>query len=190
MDPYLTIRLTDSGSGRERMITTRLTGTYNLENILAAWTAGSYFHVDSENMARAIAGYQPANMRSQVLETGHNRVILDAYNANPSSMEAALKDFAGLSDPDKWIIMGDMLELGHGSAGEHQRIVDLAIQLGLLNGILIGEHFASLRVPAGFRVFRDITETREYLSKHPIRRKTLLVKGSRVMGLEKLTDLF
>jgi UDP-N-acetylmuramoyl-tripeptide--D-alanyl-D-alanine ligase len=129
-------------------------------------------------------------MRSQVLETGHNRVILDAYNANPSSMEAALKNLAGLSDPDKWVIMGDMLELGSGSAGEHQRIVDLAIQLGLLNGILIGKHFASLRVPEGFRVFRELAEAREYLTKHPIRNGTLLVKGSRAMSLEKLTDLF
>lgn len=190
MDPYLTVRITDSGSDQERIIQTRLTGTYNLENILAACAVGNYFHVDSEKIARAISGYRPANMRSQVLETEHNRIILDAYNANPSSMEAALKNFAELSDPDKWIIIGDMLELGSGSVEEHQQIIDIALQLGLRNGILIGKHFASLAAPAGFRIFRDISEAREYLTKHPIRKSTLLVKGSRAMGLEKLVDLF
>ena len=188
-DPYLTVSIALPGKRKERLVATRLTGTYNLENILAAWTVGSYFHVPPGRMAEAISDYMPANMRSQILETSHNRVILDAYNANPSSMEAALKNFADLSDPGKYLILGDMLELGSYSREEHQRIMGLAAELSLVKGILIGKQFSLLTIPDGFKAFLTVDEAREYLVKHPLTNRTILLKGSRAIGLEQLTDL-
>ncbi len=189
MDPYLTVSIAQTDNGKERLVNTRLTGTYNLENILAAWAVGRYFHVPLDKMAEAISDYMPANMRSQLLETSHNRVIMDAYNANPSSMEAALRNFASLSDPGKYLILGDMLELGSFSHDEHQRIMEFATELNLAQGILIGEQFSSLTIPDGFKAFLTVGEAREYLVKQPLRNRILLLKGSRAIGLEQLTDL-
>lgn len=188
-DPYLTVSIALSEQGQERVITTHLTGIYNLENILAAWAVGNYFKVHPDRMAEAISDYVPANMRSQILETSSNRVIMDAYNANPSSMEAALRNFALMGDPNKWMILGDMLELGSFSQGEHQRIIGLATELGLMKGILIGRQFSLLTVPVGFKTFLNVDEAREYLIKNPLKNGTLLIKGSRAIGLERLTDL-
>lgn len=188
-DPYLTVRIFPEEAGQEMFVATQLTGRYNLENVLAAWAVGNYFHVRAGRMARAISDYVPANMRSQVINTTHNRVILDAYNANPSSMEAALRNFASLDGHDKWLILGDMLELGSFSSDEHGRIMALATELGLLKGILIGEQFSRTTVPDGFRTFPGVSEARSHLEMHPIRNGTVLVKGSRAIGLEWLTDL-
>ncbi len=189
-DPFLTVELSDSALEETCQIRTHLTGRYNLENILAAFTAGRLFNVDTARIIQAIEQYHPGNMRSQLIDTPHNRVILDAYNANPSSMEAALTNFASLPGPEKWVVLGDMLELGPESLSEHHHIIDLILRLNLQKGILIGEHFASVSVPPGFRVFNSHSEARSYLEKHPVRNRLVLLKGSRAMGLETLIGLF
>jgi UDP-N-acetylmuramoyl-tripeptide--D-alanyl-D-alanine ligase len=188
-DPYLAVSIALPEQEQQRVVTTHMTGRYNLENILAAWAVGIYFNVHPDRMAEAISEYVPANMRSQILETSYNRVIMDAYNANPSSMDAALRNFASLGDPNKSLILGDMLELGSFSQHEHQRILGLVTELGIAKGILVGKQFSVLVVPEGFKAFLNAGEASEYLVKHPLRNGTILIKGSRAIGLEQLIDL-
>ncbi len=189
-DPFLTVRICDAHLKDVYQIATQMTGDYNLENILAAFTVGRYFNVPPEQIIQAIGEYRPGNMRSQLIETRHNRVILDAYNANPSSMEAALTNFAGTPGPEKWLVLGDMLELGQESLQEHQAIIELLLRLDLQNGILIGKNFSSVPVPHEFHIFPSLPEARTFLEKQPITGSMVLIKGSRAMCLEKLIDLF
>lgn len=187
--PFLKARIADAEQEKVYPVSSQLTGVYNLENMLAAFTVGRYFHVDADRIIQAIEGYRPGNMRSQLTETTYNRVIVDAYNANPSSMEAALINFAGLPDPDKWLVLGDMLELGDETMREHRIIMDLAIRLNLKKGLLIGEHFSLVDVPPGFLTFPDVEKARVFLEMNPIRGGMVLLKGSRAMGLEKLIGI-
>lgn len=165
-------------------ITSRLVGDYNLNNIAAAVAVGSHFGIRPEGIAAAIASYDPDNNRSQKRETALNTLVLDAYNANPSSMRAALENFAREeSARPKAAILGDMRELGEYAPAEHEAVVRLLRQLGIREAYLVGEHFT--RAGEGlYPSFADADALNAYLTAHPLRDRFILVKGSRGIRLE------
>src|SRR5690606_602851 len=122
------------------IIKSNLTGTYNLTNIAVAATIGNYFNISDTEIKEAIASYFPTNNRSQWINQESNKILLDAYNANPSSMTVALENFAQLEGDDKIIFLGDMFELGSESSKEHQKIIELAQKLEL-NTVFVGNNF-------------------------------------------------
>lgn len=163
---------------------TQLYGSYNFENVLAAVCIGSYFGVNHEMIKDAIRNYIPKNYRSQFENTGHNHLIIDSYNANPSSMKAALDDFRDLHSSDKMVILGDMLELGSESQKEHAKIIEYIETLNIAKVILVGTVFGSLSIPKSFLSFKDSTAASEFLKNHPHANYTILIKGSRGIKLE------
>lgn len=169
----------------------RLIGDYNRSNVAAAVAMGFYFKVEPDRIRQAVDEYDSGDNRSEILEKGNYRIILDAYNANPSSMEAALRNFASWQSGTGAVILGDMFELGETSQSEHQKIADLAADLGFDRIYLIGEHFSRTQGsnPAVMR-FADKSAARQYFEKNPIKAKQILLKGSRGMALEKLIDIF
>lgn len=187
-EPFVTITM-EFSDGEKRTMTSGLYGGYNAANILAAVTIGDYFGVPRNEIAGAIASYSPSNNRSQIVRTKSNTLILDAYNANPSSMEAALNAFSGTSFPSKALIMGDMLELGPSSAEEHERILSLALGLGFDRILLIGPVFSNVGKEGKCLMFPDIEEAINYLKNNPLMYSTILLKGSRGMKLETLTGI-
>lgn len=169
-------------------IQSNLIGSYNTENIMAAICIGGYFSVDSKDIITAIEAYQPVNYRSQVLQTDHNYIILDAYNANPSSTTEAISNFSRLNKKNKVLILGDMFELGDYSQIEHQNIVELIMQQQFDDVILIGPEFGQTKATSTFLKFNQVADLINHLSKHPLQQKSILVKGSRGMQLETLID--
>lgn len=170
-------------------IQTQLTGKYNFENVMAAMAVAGHFKVDLIEAAKAIAAYQPKMNRSQIIESNHNTIILDAYNANPSSMELALKNFSEQEKEPKVIILGDMFELGEAAPEEHSQILAIAAHYGFSRILTAGPHFmqaaANLK---GISAFPDALSLKEYLVQNPLHHHIVLVKGSRGMKLETLTD--
>lgn len=163
----------------------RLIGDYNLPNALSAVAVGRYFGVPDEKIAKALAAYQPGNNRSQFKDTGKNHLVLDAYNANPTSMAAALENFAHMaSDRPKLVILGDMLELGNGSAEEHATIVALVERAGLRR-YFVGPRF-SVATGNAPRSYPDAASLLAELGHRPINGYLVLLKGSRGIGLETL----
>lgn len=187
-EPCVTITM-EFSDGEKRTMTSGLYGGYNAGNILAAVTIGDYFGVSRDDITEAVASYSPSNNRSQILRTNRNTLILDAYNANPSSMEAALKSFALTSFPSKVLILGDMLELGPATHGEHERILSLALELGFERILLVGPVFCTFGNKPGCLMFSDNNEARGYLECHPVSGAAILIKGSRGMKLEHLTGV-
>lgn len=170
-----------------RVFTSQLVGDYNGHNILAAVCLGRYFGVDDTSIAEAIAAYIPQNNRSQWLEHKGNFYIMDAYNANPSSMRAAIAHFAAMKVSPKVIIMGDMLELGEETLTEHQSILDLALHSGIDQVITVGAYFGTVR-NAAKNHYDSTNHIIAHLQEHPIQASYILLKGSRRIGLEKLLD--
>lgn len=166
----------------------KLTGTYNCTNMAAAVAIGRYFEIPPEKIIHALESYVPSNARSEVRETGKNVLILDAYNANPSSVEVSLKNLVRISHPRKVAILGDMFELGAHAAEEHQHMVDLLRTMDLVDVVLIGQAYASTDHPSSFRVFTSTDMALEELQKHPIQNCLVLLKGSRGMKLERLLE--
>jgi len=164
----------------------KLIGSYNLNNILAAACIGKYFQVDPLDIQKAIEEYTPSNNRSQLIETGKNKVIMDAYNANPSSMMASLKNFMEISSPGKVIILGDMLELGQESENEHQKLADFVSVNGFSQIFLVGKNFCNVKIDAKAKKFDTAELLADYLTKQPLKSKLILVKGSRGISLEKI----
>jgi UDP-N-acetylmuramoyl-tripeptide--D-alanyl-D-alanine ligase len=169
-------------------VRTRLVGEYNLNNALAAIAAGKYFDVRDEDIISALTEYQPTANRSQLVKTSLNTVIMDAYNANPTSMEVAINNFARLESENKLLILGDMLELGVDALAEHRRITNIIKQSGLWKKdkvILIGSYFNQFSdgIVIGFP---HKSEAEEYLKLRNIASHLILVKGSRGTGLETL----
>lgn len=175
-------------SGLEAQIQTQLVGNYNLPNILAAVAVGNYFGIDIDTIKKALEQYQPSNSRSQWIEKGDNKIILDAYNANPSSMKLALENLAGMRADHKWLLLGAMKEMGNESIGEHQALVDLAANLGFKNVILTGSEFANTK--HNYTWFATSAEVRDYLIQHPIHSSTILIKGSRGSKMELTLEAF
>lgn len=185
--PYL--RMEIGGS----VLETKLVGAYNAVNVMAALAVGRQFGVSLEKGMAAIAAYTPSNNRSQMTRTERNVVIEDAYNANPSSMAAALDNFAALQAPCKVALLGDMRELGEDSVQEHVRILEKLDACGLSQACLVGEEFRKAVEVAGQRpyvkLFASSADLAEVLSAQPLRGATVLVKGSHSIRMEKVVPM-
>lgn len=173
--------------GKTHRVETHLIGDYNLDNAMAAVTLGRYFKIPSERICRAIASYAPTNNRSQLMRTARNTLIIDAYNANPSSMKVALDNFASLNVSPKAVILGDMRELGQTSDTEHTAVVNLLKESNYDKVFLCGEHFS--RTADGFNVFTSGEELSEALKSASLEGYHILIKGSHGMHLENTIPL-
>ncbi len=170
-------------------INSHLIGLYNANNINAALAIGNYFEVPLEDSKKAIESYVPENNRSQLLSKGTNEVILDAYNANPSSMRVALENFIQLDKPNKNVIIGDMYELGHESLAEHKMIVDYLADKASFECFFVGKDFYANHVSRpNFHFFNSFEAFAKELPKLQFNHATLLIKGSRGMALERVLE--
>lgn len=185
----LNLKVSVSYQHQKYSLNTNLFGSYNLENVKAAIAAGLFFGVEMSDIAKAVESYQPADNRSQVKITKNNTLICDSYNANPTSLSLALESFARLKAEEKAVIIGDMLELGEKSEEEHAKVVNLLQSINIKKGFLVGNSFLKVSEKSGFLVFPDVNRLAEYLKDEPIKGKTILVKGSRGIGLEKIYNL-
>ena len=168
-------------------IQSNLVGDYNYSNIAAALTIGLYFEVTPQAIQTAIAGYVPNNNRSQILTTPNNQLILDAYNANPSSMKAAIGNFSKLEAAFQTVVLGDMFELGATAEKEHQAIVDYADGCFFENTYYVGAHFyKSITKNLQFKTFEAL---QKHLQAHPLIAQHILIKGSRGLRLERLVEV-
>jgi len=174
-------------SYRDITIQSNLIGVYNYSNIAAAISIGTYFKVSKEEIKEAIESYVPQNNRSQIIETANNKIILDAYNANPSSMRVALENFATIKTDNKVVIMGDMFELGEETLYEHQAIVDLATSLSFDEIFLVGENFHQTVTEKHQFLSYNLLEA--YIKQNPLEKQSILIKGSRGMRLERILDV-
>lgn len=186
-DPF--IELSWSSKAGSFQTEVHLTGAYNFENILAAICIGQFFEVSPAEVNAGLSGYQPNNNRSQITKTATNTVICDFYNANPSSMTAALKNIELLSSKNKTVIIGDMFELGEESALQHQLIIEQAEELHIDNLIFIGRYFYEARKMHKGHFFVTPAEAQTFLSANPVNNSLVLLKGSRGMALEQLLPL-
>ncbi|MCQ2182503.1 MAG: UDP-N-acetylmuramoyl-tripeptide--D-alanyl-D-alanine ligase [Bacteroidales bacterium] len=180
IEPYLRIRL------EKDIISTRLVGAYNATNVLAALAVGEYFGVGRKDAIAAIEGFVPANNRSQMVKKGDNTLIIDAYNANPSSMSAALDNFSDIVSDKKIVLLGDMRELGEDSLSEHVGILEKIEKMGVA-AYLVGEEFMKAVAVHPCRVegvFRTSPELRAHLESNPVHDALILVKGSRGIRME------
>ena len=181
-DPYVSLKV------EEVQINSNLIGSYNFTNCCAAILMGKYFNVDIKDIKSAIEAYIPQNNRSQIIEKNGKRIILDAYNANPTSMKLALENFNELSGNHKIAFLGDMFELGETAKIEHQNIADLASGLNLEKAYLIGENFNKTSTTLQkFRTYKDVAT---YLKNESLPKDcSILIKGSRGMALERLLEV-
>lgn len=170
-------------------VNTHLIGTYNIANMLAAATIGLYFGVSAQQINHALSGYVPSNNRSQFEQTKDNRLIVDAYNANPTSMVAALDNFAQIKAEHKMVIIGDMKELGVVSHDEHQKIVDMLKALDIETVWLVGAEFEHCDTPQSFRLFDNVEQVKEAIAVDKPHGKYILVKGSNSTKLFELPEL-
>jgi UDP-N-acetylmuramoyl-tripeptide--D-alanyl-D-alanine ligase len=187
VQPFLTVRCRTEGESYT--INTRLVGKYNFENIMAAVCIGTYFKVSPQSIKNSIESYEPSNNRSQLLKTQHNTVILDAYNANPSSMKAALENFADSDYKNKVLILGDMFELGAVSKNEHAELIELIENLGIRKAFLTGPFFNEANNEGKFVSFNSVQLLEQFIRANPLKDCTVLLKGSRKMQLEKIVNL-
>jgi UDP-N-acetylmuramoyl-tripeptide--D-alanyl-D-alanine ligase len=183
-EPFLEVEITKGVCTGK--LKTQLVGDYNFPNVLAAVTLGNYFKISAEKIKQAIENYTPSNSRSQLLEKGSNKIILDAYNANPSSMKLAIENFAKLHAENKILALGAMAELGTESLEEHKTIVKL---IGLYNWkdvILVGGDF--LKIDHPYKSFSNSDEAKQWYLKQQFENSSILIKGSRSMKMEKLIE--
>jgi UDP-N-acetylmuramoyl-tripeptide--D-alanyl-D-alanine ligase len=192
-NPFVKLKCKANGDRKtmdeKAIIETALIGKYNFENILAAACIGHYFNVTELQIKTGLEKYIPSNNRSQVMQTKNNLVLLDAYNANPSSMNAAIENFAQMDRPAKMVILGDMLELGEESDKEHTAVIELLKQKNINNAILVGPHFMKAAKASYPNLFPTSEAALDYLKQHPALNLTVLVKGSRGIKLEKLVEV-
>ncbi len=179
-DPFIEVEI----EGEEPMdISTNLVGSYNLHNILAAVSVGKYFAVNEQKIKKAIQGYQPSNSRSQLIKKDSNSIILDAYNANPGSMKAAIENFANMKGSKKILLLGSMMELGADSEKEHEAIISLIDQYKWDAVVLVGKNFNSLK--NNYLNYENSIEAGNWLKKTNPKNSLILIKGSRSMQMEK-----
>ena len=184
-EPFLRLGFPDG-----RILKTALVGSYNAANVLAALCIGRHFGVDEDAAFAAISSYTPSNSRSQMVRTANNTLIVDAYNANPSSMRAALDNFSRIEAPDKTALLGDMRELGENSVNEHIDILRLALSLGISDLCLVGDEFSkamkSVDCPPTVRWYPDSSMLAAALHNAPLTGHVILIKGSRGIMMEKV----
>lgn len=183
-NPFLTFDWKQQG--KIHTVETHLIGSYNLDNVLAAVAVGRYFKIPAERISRAIAAYEPTNNRSQLKSTDKNELIIDAYNANPSSMRVALENFASLSVRPKAVILGDMKELGATSEALHAEVITQLQAASFDRVFLCGPQFS--KVGKEFSTFDTREDLLAYLNQHPLEGYHILIKGSHSMGLEKVAE--
>ncbi|NKI33300.1 UDP-N-acetylmuramoyl-tripeptide--D-alanyl-D-alanine ligase [Croceivirga thetidis] len=181
ISPFVTLQFD------ETEVKTKLVGEYNFGNCAVSVLIGKYFNVEQDAIRSAIESYTPENNRSQLLvQNGHN-VVLDAYNANPTSMEAALRTFAANNTENKSVFLGDMFELGKDAEAEHQNIADLCGLLGIKNAYLVGENFAKTK--GDYHKFSSFDEFKTNISLKEIPKGDILIKGSRGMAMERILEM-
>ncbi len=181
-NPYLSVEW----NGHK--INTQLVGDYNFENVMAAICIGTYFKVAENDIVEALSCYCPTNNRSQVIETGKNRVIMDAYNANPTSMSHAIRNFRNICSDHNVLILGDMLELGEESEKEHKAIIELLKELKFQLVFLVGSEFAKVASDSTFFRVNDVDKLIRYITLNPVSGYDILVKGSNGIHLNKIID--
>ncbi len=180
--PFLSVNINKGASTGN--IKTQLVGDYNLPNVLAAVTLGKHFGVADEKIKASLENYTPSNSRSQLIEKDSNKIILDAYNANPSSMKSAIENFSRLQADNKVLMLGGMAELGEESLNEHKGIVELISQTSWKAVVLVGGDFLQFKHP--FISFANATEAKEWLRQQHFENTHLLIKGSRSIQMEKV----
>ena len=178
-DGYCTVQV------EEITIPSQLTGAYNFDNLNAAVSFGEFFEIPLSDIQKGIASYTPENNRSQWIKTKKNHILLDAYNANPTSMSAAIQSFIDVKAKAKLVILGDMLELGQFTHKEHQGIIDQLKKGGIENAILVGPHFCAIKTE-GYNAFKNTAEAKKHIANQSIFNHTILIKGSRRIALEQL----
>ena len=170
-------------------VRTKLIGGYNFDNAMVATAVGLYFDIDPLDIQAAIEGYSPSNMRSQLLKTTRNTVILDAYNANPSSMAVAIENFGKIRHPRKIIIAGEMRELGADTANAHRKVLEQIKRLAIPQTFTVGKAFKAVAEDfPGVTRFEDTDALVCFLKQHPVSDAFLLVKGSRGNKLEQIIE--
>lgn len=184
--PYLAFEWKAGKDGERHEVKTQLIGEYNFPNALAAITIGRFFDVEPEKIDIALAEYAPQNNRSQLKQTADNTLIIDAYNANPTSMQASISNFHNMKVENKMLILGDMRELGKDGPEEHQKIADFLTECGFKNVMLVGEQFAAAK--HNFPTYPDAPAVIEALQKSKPHGKTILIKGSNGIKLSTVID--
>jgi UDP-N-acetylmuramoyl-tripeptide--D-alanyl-D-alanine ligase len=187
--PFLTLNYTYENE-MQISVSSNLIGLYNAENILGAICVAKYLGVDDQAIVEGIAAYAPDNSRSQIIKKETNTIILDAYNANPSSMKAALDNFDKIDAKNKLVILGDMFELGETSAEEHQNIATTAIQNKTNQCIFVGPQFSQSEAARTQKSFLGVLDCMQYLKTLPLNDLTILIKGSRGMKMEQILSVF
>jgi len=194
-NPFLKLRwrkplmeLEETGASQKwHKVQTHLIGDYNIYNVLAAIAVGINFGIDRKQICHALENYVPTNNRSQFMQTEHNRLVVDAYNANPSSMAAALENFSQIEAPRKMLILGDMRELGPTSQEEHQRIVNYIETMQVSDVWLVGDEFS--KTDHHFRCFPDVEAVKKEIAEHRPSDYLILIKGSNSTHLYQLPEL-
>ncbi len=174
---------------KEIELKTQLVGNYNFDNVLAAVAIGYYFKMKPELIVDSIKKYKPQNNRSQFIKTNKNNLYLDAYNANPSSVNASVINFLSLKITNRIIILGDMLELGNDSIKEHKKIIELLEKESIEHVIVVGEIYNSIEAPDNFIQLENVNELKAWIGENKIENSNILIKGSRGIGLEKVVEL-
>ncbi len=185
-DPFLEVEI-NNGFDTPFSIQTQLVGSYNLPNILCATAVGKAFHISKEKIQNAISSYAPSNSRSQLMQIGTNKIILDAYNANPSSMSAAIQNFAGLKSDKKVLMLGAMMELGTTSQEEHTHILNLIKQYNWDKVVLVGGDFGHIDV-SPFVFFQNSDEAQAWFKEQDFQNTEILIKGSNSMHMNRILD--
>lgn len=185
-DPFLRLRWR-AGDGKWQQVATHLIGSYNLDNVLAAVTVGLHFGVEPSDIVKAISGYVPSNNRSQLTETGRNHLIVDAYNANPTSMAAALTNFTLMQVSPKMAILGEMRELGDSSREEHKAVIAKLDECHFDKVWLVGKEFVDL--PSEYRKFDDVEQVKTAIADEPLEGYYILIKGSNGTRLFQLPEM-
>lgn len=185
---YLTIEWKNKNNPNKTLAKTQIPGRYNFENIMAAIAVGNYFGIDSEKIKKAIESYTSNNQRSQLIQKSNNTIMLDAYNANPTSMEAAIKNFDSNFKQPKIVLLGDMYELGEDENIEHKRIVDILNQSDFKQVILVGQRFKRHKEYINALFFDNSLLASEWIKSQHFTGCNILIKGSRSSKMEVVLD--
>ncbi|MEO6134180.1 MAG: UDP-N-acetylmuramoyl-tripeptide--D-alanyl-D-alanine ligase [Ginsengibacter sp.] len=181
-DPFIEVEI----KGLSLKISTQLVGSYNLSNILVAACVGKYFKVTDDKIKRAIENYSPSNSRSQLIHRDSNTIILDAYNANPGSMQAAIENFALMSGDKKVLLLGEMKEMGNESKKEHQHLVSIIDKYKWDEVVLVGKNFTETN--HHYIWFENAEQAKDWLANKNLQNAHILIKGSRGIQMEKVLE--
>ncbi|MFT3737711.1 MAG: UDP-N-acetylmuramoyl-tripeptide--D-alanyl-D-alanine ligase [Breznakibacter sp.] len=189
VNPFLAFEMDNQQTGEHLSVQTNLIGKYNIDNVLAAACIGVYFGLETSLIVRALENYNPTNNRSQLIDTQRNKVLMDAYNANPSSMQVAIENFAGIDHSRKILILGGMKELGGTTVCEHQKLLEQIVQKEFNEVFLVGDEFRALDIPPAYQWFADVHALIVHLSENPISGAFVLIKGSRGNKMELIQPI-